>query len=181
MIYLTRFEEKDFDRLISWVTDADMMMMWGGPTFTFPLTREQLADFTAGANEPDAEMHAFNVIISGTDEKAGFITINSIDRVENRAKIGKVLIADQARGRGICVPLIKEISRVAFEELELGELYLGVFDFNHPAIRCYEQAGFQTYEYVPDIRYLYGDYHGVWRMKLTREQFASQKRPDHST
>lgn len=176
MIHLTRFEEKDFDRLISWISDADMMMMWGGPTFTFPLTREQLAAFIDGANQPTSETHAFNVVLTETADTVGFITINSIDRTEDRAKIGKVLIADEARGKGVCKPLMEEIARIGFEELGIGELYLGVFDFNHPAIRCYEQSGFQTYEYIPDIRYLYGDYHGVWRMSLTKERYQSLKR-----
>ena len=175
MVTLTTFQREDFPRLINWITDADMMMQWGGPTFTFPLTEEQLNEFSDGANRSGAESYLYNVVLDETSEPVGFITINSVDWTERTGKVGKVYISDEVRGRGLCPYLMKEVARVGFEELSLQRLFLGVFDFNEPAVRCYEHAGFRKYEHIPALRELYGELQGVWRMDYTKERWENEQ------
>ena len=44
------------------------------------------------------------------------------------------------RGKGIGQLMMEEILKVAFDELRLHRVSLGVFDFNVSAIACYEKA-----------------------------------------
>ena len=63
--------------------------------------------------------------------------------INKSARVGKVLVGDKnVRGKGIGKQLIKKILKIAFDELQLHRVSLGVFDFNLSAIACYEKAGF---------------------------------------
>ena len=46
------------------------------------------------------------------------------------------------RGRSIGKHMMKAVLHVAFEELKLHRVTLGVYDFNTSAISCYEKIGF---------------------------------------
>ena len=46
------------------------------------------------------------------------------------------------RRRGICQGMVKALLRIAFDELHLHRVSLGVYDFNHAAINCYLKCGF---------------------------------------
>lgn len=48
--------------------------------------------------------------------------------------------------------MMKAILTIAFEELKLHKVTLGVFDFNTSAIRCYENAGFVKEGFLRDAR-----------------------------
>jgi len=57
MIKLEPFTQRDFDRLISWVDNAELLMQIAGPGFSFPLTVDQLQKYL-----DDKNSYAFNVI-----------------------------------------------------------------------------------------------------------------------
>jgi RimJ/RimL family protein N-acetyltransferase len=46
------------------------------------------------------------------------------------------------RGRGIGQELVRELLRICREEFGFQEMELNVYDWNLPAIHCYEKAGF---------------------------------------
>ena len=43
--------------------------------------------------------------------------------------------------------MVKTAIAISFERLGLEEITLAVFDFNEPAIRCYEAVGFERYDF----------------------------------
>lgn len=65
MIRLEYFSKEDFQQLIDWVPDASFALQWSGPTFTYPLTKEQLEVYIEGTNQPEALKYIFKVIDNG--------------------------------------------------------------------------------------------------------------------
>ncbi|WP_085521118.1 GNAT family N-acetyltransferase [Tuberibacillus sp. Marseille-P3662] len=144
MIELQYFTRNDFDHLINWVTSPEFLLQWAGPSFTYPLDDEQLHAYIADANHPGANAFIYKVVDANTKEIIGHISLVKIDRTQQTARIGRVLVGDPAyRGKGVGEQMIQKILEVAFDNLKLSEVTLGVFDFNKGAIKCYQKAGFK--------------------------------------
>lgn len=143
MIKLQYFDKNDFEQLIGWIQSTEFALQWGGPTFTYPLTVAQLEEYTKGANKENAFRYIYKVVDTELGKVVGHISLGNVDRVNHSARVGKVLVgAPEARGKGIGLEMMKAVLKIAFEELKLHKVSLGVFDFNQSAIRCYEKAGF---------------------------------------
>ncbi|MGW6939813.1 GNAT family N-acetyltransferase [Streptomyces xanthophaeus] len=81
---------EDSPLLRTWVTDPAALMTWAGPAFSWPLDDAQLADYAA---EPGR--HAWTAVSPGTGP------VGHASFLGNR--LGRVLIAPQARGQGASV------------------------------------------------------------------------------
>lgn len=153
MLKLEPFSPNDFQQLIDWIPDASFALQWGGPAFTFPLTVEQLENYLKDSNEINASKYIFKAVEESTNSVIGHISIGNVDRINESARIGKVLIGNSdSRGKGYGTQLMLAALKVAFEELKLHKVTLGVFDFNASAIRCYEKVGFKKEGLLRDAR-----------------------------
>lgn len=142
MIRLERFTRDDIDRLIGWISGPEFLVQWAGPEFDYPLDRRQLERHLklAAAKLPDRVLYR----IARPGAIIGHIELGAIDRRNRAAKVGRVLIGEEAeRGKGAGLRALQLLLGVAFEDLNLHRLELAVYDFNRPAIRCYEKAGFR--------------------------------------
>ncbi|MDB5197440.1 MAG: hypothetical protein JWP88_1811 [Flaviaesturariibacter sp.] len=135
LVSLDPFTESDYDTLISWVDNAEMLMQFAGPAFTYPLTRAQLE-----RSQSDANRYAFKVALFGQELMIGYAKVYL---GENIAYLGRLLIADpENRNKGLGASLVYELLDLTFIELGQKRVALNVFDWNKAAIRCYEKAGF---------------------------------------
>jgi RimJ/RimL family protein N-acetyltransferase len=133
------FRIDDADALISWASSADELLQWSGPNFSFPLDRQQVADYAATAGE-------HRRIVSGEVPDANEVVAHaelSILPEHELGQIRRVAVAPQMRGHGVGLALITWLLELAFDHLGLHRLELVVFSFNEPARRCYERAGFR--------------------------------------
>ena len=136
MIKLEAFTQLDFDRLISWIDNKELLMQIAGPNFSFPLTVDQLQKYL-----DDKNSFAFNVIDTSDNNIIGHAEIYLSN--DDTCKLDKVLIGDKSnRGKGFGLQLINELVRYSFETLGVREVELNVFDWNIAGIKCYERAGF---------------------------------------
>ncbi len=70
-----------------------------------------------------------------TKKVIGHISLGKIDRINKSARIGKVLVGDTSmRGKSIGKKMMEAVLNVAFVQLKLHRVSLGVFDFNSAAI-----------------------------------------------
>jgi len=142
-IALRPFAESDFSRLIEWIRTPELLVQWAGPTqFTFPLTTGQLTGYLEESRSDRGNRRAYAAIDENGDV-AGHIELGAIDHVNQSATLCRVFVAPQARRKGYCLPMVKEILRIGFEELNLRRVDLRVYSFNEAAIRCYKGAGFR--------------------------------------
>ena len=146
MIRLHPFGRSDFDRVIQWATDVRLLMQWAGPIFRFPLDSRQLEGYLAGTEGEKPARVAWKALDGTQGRVVGHIEIDQIDYKRKRGALSRVLIGpEELRGRGLGRELVGEAIRRGFEDLDLAEIFLSVFDFNSPAIRCYEANGFELF------------------------------------
>jgi len=142
VIELRPFDPGDFALVLSCIDSEEAMVQWSGLGFHWPLTERQLADYHAATQQQNPTVCAWTVFDAESGAIAGHVALANMNPRHGVATISRVLIAPSQRGRGLCQPLIREVVRLGFEDLGLRRINLAVYDFNLPAIRCYEACGF---------------------------------------
>lgn len=176
MVELKYFGRSDFNQLIEWIDSPEFLLQWGGPEFDYPLNDAQLEKYIKNANNDNSESLIYKAIDTDTGRTVGHISLGKIDIKNRSARVGKVLVGDKnTRGKGIGQQMIREILKIAFDELHLHRVSLGVFDFNVSAISCYEKAGFIKEGLLRDSR-KYGDkYWSLWEMSILENEWLRMK------
>ncbi|MFE8704185.1 GNAT family N-acetyltransferase [Cytobacillus sp. FJAT-54145] len=176
MINLQYFERSDFKQLIDWIESPEFLLQWAGPFFEFPLTEEQLEVYIEGTNQDNSSSYVYKVVDLNTGETIGHISLAQIDRRNKSARIGKVLVGSKSvRGQGIGQKMLEEILNIAFGKLNLHRVSLGVFDFNHSAIACYERVGFIKEGLLRDSRKMGNEYWSLWEMSILEDEWLCKK------
>ncbi|SFL50070.1 GNAT family N-acetyltransferase [Salibacterium qingdaonense] len=169
------FSKEHYEQLKSWIPDGSFLMQWGGPEFCFPLNNKQLDRYVNGDDQPGLERIVYSVM----EEQAviGHISLGAVDRQNRSARIGKVLVGDRhSRGRGIGLQMMEKLCSIAFDEMKLHRVSLGVWDFNEAAVRCYERAGFVHEGRKRDIRIVRGEYWSIYEMSMLESEWEEKKK-----
>ncbi|WP_434166736.1 GNAT family N-acetyltransferase [Bacillus thuringiensis] len=162
VIKLEPFKKSDFKQLINWINSEEFLIQWSGNAFTFPLNEQQLEKYIESANTL-----AFKVIDKETSDVIGHISLGQIDNINKSARIGKVLVGNtKMRGRSIGKHMMKAVLHIAFEELKLHRVTLGVYDFNTSAISCYEKIGFVKEGLLRESKRVGETYWNLWEMSM---------------
>ncbi|MEW9674019.1 GNAT family N-acetyltransferase [Ammoniphilus sp. 3BR4] len=177
MIELKFFERSNFQQLINWFETTEFLLQWGGPNFRFPLDEQQLENYLKDANKDNSNTFVYSVIEKETGKVIGHISLGNVDRINKSARIGKVLVGDKSvRGKGIGQQMMTEILKVAFDELRLHRVSLGVFDFNSSAIACYKKSGFVKEGLLRDARKSGDEYWSLWEMSILENEWSERNK-----
>ncbi len=177
MIELKYFERSDFKQLIDWIETPEFLLQWGGPNFSFPLDDQQLEDYLNKSNTDNSTTFVYSVIEKKTGKVIGHISLGNVDRINKSARVGKVLVGDKnVRGKGIGQQMMTEILKIAFDELDLHRVSLGVFDFNSSAIACYEKSGFVKEGLCRDARKIGDEYWNLWEMSILENEWFERNK-----
>lgn len=162
VIKLKTFKKSDFKQLINWINCEEFLIQWSGNAFTFPLDEQQLEKYIESANTL-----AFKVVDEETSDVIGHISLGQIDNINKSARIGKVLVGNtKMRGRSIGKHMMKAVLHIAFDELKLHRVTLGVYDFNTSAISCYEKIGFVKEGLLRESKRVGETYWNLWEMSM---------------
>mgnify|MGYP003989091581 CR=1 FL=1 len=83
-------------------------------------------------------------IIEENDVAVGQISLYNINRSDNSAEFGRLMIGDdRALGKGVARDSAALLVTFAMEQLGITTIYLEVLKNNAPAIRIYEAVGFK--------------------------------------
>lgn len=173
MIALRPFSKKDFKQLMDWIPSESFMVQWSGSSFSFPLTPRQLKHYIRYANEDGASTYAFSVI-DDNEQLIGHISLAHIDYYHKTGRIGRVLLGEKYRGKGLCSYMFEKVLAFGFEELGLHRISLGVFDFNERAIQSYERIGFTREGLLRDVRLVDGQYWSLIEMSMLESEWAQR-------
>lgn len=138
-LHFRPFERRDFPGILRAIDTPEALMQWAGPLFAFPLDEAQLESYRLAAEQQAATRRIYTVCLPGS-EPVGHIELNEIDG--HSARLCRVHVDPSCRGRGFGRAMVRQALHLAFDELGLERVDLGVFDFNTAAIRCYEAEGF---------------------------------------
>lgn len=170
LIKLESLKRSDFKQLINWIDSEEFLIQWSGNAFTYPLNDQQLEQYIESTNTL-----AFKVIDEESKEVIGHISLGQIDNINKSARIGKVLVGDtKMRGRSIGEHMMKAVLHIAFEELKLHRVTLGVYDFNTSAISCYEKIGFVKEGLLRDSKKVGETYWNLWEMSMLEYEWRAK-------
>ena len=123
---------EDLSTVTGWIPDADTLNLFTGPRLQWPLTAEQLIDMEL--------LDGFSAWIA-VDEELTAVGHFDLTLDHRTARLGRVIIDPEKRGRGLAHALI-HLAIARARELDADEIQLNVIAGNGPASRTYERAGF---------------------------------------
>lgn len=171
-IRLEPFTPADIPELLSWVPDAHFLLQFSGPTYQFDLFTVQL-ESDIRRMERTGNNLMFRAVDNEHGKSVGHIQFTKVDRTHRSAWIGRVLVGESTvRGKGLGSAMMKAMLDMAFNDLDLIEVGLAVYDFNLAAMRCYQQLGFREYEREMVYQSKVGETWTTIRMKLLRSAYT---------
>lgn len=178
MFELHPFSLPDGPTLVGWATSREFLLQWVGPTFAYPLDLAQIEVHLRQATGPEPSILPFKLVETETDEMVGYIEFCSIERENRSGMLGRVIVgAEKRRGQGVGTWMVREATRIGFEELGLHRISLVVFDFNHAAIACYRRAGFRFEGTLREARRIGDDYWTLHSMSILEREWSPCPRP----
>ncbi len=172
MIELQPFTRADIPSLVGWNSTPEFLRQWAGDTFTHPLDAAQVEEHlkqTAAAGDL-----VFKAVERESGQAVGHIELRSIEREHRKARIARVLVGAENRGRGIGTQMMEAVLRIGFEQLGLHRMELGVYDFNTAAIACYEKVGFKKEGLLRDVTRMGEGYWSLWTMSILEDEWRAR-------
>ncbi|MDJ1493367.1 GNAT family protein [Cytophagaceae bacterium DM2B3-1] len=168
-IQLEPFTSVDFDQFIGWITSEKALIQFAGPTFHYPLTREQLEmHISSESREIFRVRHSTQNCIIGHAEMV-------VNKRNESARLALILIGDpNMRGKGLGKELIRELLSLGFNKMNLHRLELNVYDFNQSAIACYQQAGFRIEGILRENQRVGNQFWSTIVMSILKNEWESQ-------
>ena len=167
MVTLREFTSEDIPLLLLWAGEGDEreLLLWAGPSFTYPLTEGKLRVFL------ETKRNSRLFIVEHEGNASGIIELGSIDLVHRNARIQKVFIGRrEARGKGLAGLAVREVIRICTEELHLHKVTLGVLAGNRIAYRTYVGMGFSVEGIQREYRFFYGQWYDLITMAMFPER-----------
>ena len=140
MMKLIDLETEHFPILRSWLSSERDVVQWGGPELTYPITDHQLEQMLIeGRTIPPKRLCWMAADASQT--LIGHVQL-AMDWKNGVARVGRVMIAPNSRGKGLAAPMLRAVLEQAFSHPEIERTELNVYSWNGPAIRTYVKIGF---------------------------------------
>lgn len=155
---LRAFTVADYATLISWIDDAKLNYLWGGPRFTFPLDHAQLEQHCA-----QAEVISFMFDIAG--KPAGYVEL--VRKSKSHLRICRVFVSPAFRGQGMAKIMLNQLMALAINQYGASQLSLAVFERNKVAKNCYETLGFKVISHEKGTRAFAGE---TWDLLLMEKR-----------
>ena len=152
-VELREFTTLDAALLMSWIAGPIELLSWAGPTFAWPLDDEQLSAYVVESMTP--QRHTWMGVDPASGHTVGRASLR-IDADGATARLGRVLIAPDARSKGVGSALLNEVMTLTFGPFKLQRLKLGVFTHNTGAVGLYERLGFLTDRVLDDVEQVGG-------------------------
>lgn len=94
-------------------------------------------------------------------EPVGSVYFRDIDETHRKAEYGIFIGEEWARGKGVGSRTAKMMLQYGFETMHLHRIFLRVYADNKPAIRSYENAGFEREALLRDDVFTGGRFHDI--------------------
>ena len=172
-IVLRPFLREDFSRLIRWIDTPALLTQWGRWKFRFPLDNAQLDDYLRDTSTEPPTRRIYKALRS--DQVVGHVELNGISRENGTASICRVFVDPECRRVGIARAMVRQVLQIAFEEVGLRRIDLQVYDFNAPALACYERLGFVREGVLRKYAKVGDEFWDLVWMSILREEWDRQE------
>lgn len=171
MINLEPMVSDDLKQVIEWNKNStpEFLLQWSGE-FEHPLTIEQLKKFYR-FGEKGTGRFSYKIVDARTCQAIGIITLQ-LHREKSSGTIVKFLLGEESmRGKGIGQKALTKMVQKGFIEFCLRRIKLYVYDFNNPAIRCYEKVGFMKERILMGVRKVGDSYWHMFEMSIFEDEW----------
>ncbi|WP_028562551.1 GNAT family N-acetyltransferase [Paenibacillus pinihumi] len=173
-IRLREYRREDLLPMREWVNDPVITESLSD-TFLYPQTIQDTEAFIEGAMEGAGGHRGFIIAHRHTEDYIGQIDLFEIDWKNRVAELGLVIGSQVNQGRGYGTEAIRLLQRFVFQSLNLNRLQLEVYDYNRPALRCYEKCGFIEEGRLRQRQFRNGGYCDLILMAILREEYERQE------
>jgi len=132
--------QADVDELMSWFPTVDDVMVWGGPTFRYPFTRNTFFEDVYWGR-----MMSFSL----RDPAGAFAAFGQVYERLGRINLARLVASPGMRGCGVGKRLVELLMIASRDHFSCDEYSLFVFRDNTVAFECYKSMGFVVRDY-PD-------------------------------
>ncbi len=174
MIRLEPFERSDFQQLINWIDNEDLLIQWSGSLFSFPLTERSLDWYLKDSNiinESDA--FTYKAVDIETGEVVGHISLGGLSWKNRSSRISRVFVSPVATQKGICQQMTRAALQIGFEELGLHRISLGVYENNKSALNCYLKTGFNIEGVSRDVLWHNNEFLSLVEMAILENEWRA--------
>ncbi|MBX9447242.1 GNAT family N-acetyltransferase [Dickeya chrysanthemi] len=123
---LIDFTPADYPRLIRWIDNAELNLLWGGPTYAFPITLAQISEHLAN---PQFVPYLFE----HQGEIVGFVELSQVE--PHHSRLCRVFIDPAYRGRGLAREMLQAAIRQAAQQFAAHSVSLSLSVFIPKIIR----------------------------------------------
>ncbi|QZN98124.1 GNAT family N-acetyltransferase [Symbiopectobacterium purcellii] len=139
-LHLIPFTEQHFSILIGWFFSEKDIVQWGGPDLSYPLNEEHVNSMLSKTKTIPSDSFCW-MAEDDAGELCGHCQL-VFDWRNGIAKICRVVISPQHRGRGFSLPMVSMVLEKAFSYAEIERVELNVYAWNEIAIKTYSRVGF---------------------------------------
>jgi RimJ/RimL family protein N-acetyltransferase len=179
-VLLRALEWRDLGPIWQAYQDFDLELTTSGDAP--PVSDRQVHKFWAQRiKRPAPEMRYFAIEpltgCPGAGQFAGMCNLHDIDMRSRHAEVAVWIGSRDLRHLGYGSDAVQAILPYAFEVVHLEKVYLGVYDFNEGAMRCYERLGFRYEGRLRHQIYYEGRYWDEWPMRMLRSEWDLIRQP----
>ncbi|MDS1268908.1 GNAT family protein [Lipingzhangella sp. LS1_29] len=150
-------------------THADLVL-WSGTQLHWPLTQDQLRSYVDNANVD----HMILSAVADHDTVVGHASVR-VTPAHRSARIGRVLVYPDHRGRGYGAALMTAVLDIIFGQRGLHRASLGVFQHNARALGLYERLGFTREGVLRDVALVDGEWWPLVEMGLLETEYQQPR------
>ncbi|GAA08906.1 putative acetyltransferase protein [Acetobacter tropicalis NBRC 101654] len=165
MITLVPFAREHFAALSGWFGSEADIIQWGGPLVHFPLTDVQLQTMLDESHSMPPKRLCWMAMAQSLP--VGHAQLAFMWET-GTARLSRVAIAPAQQGRGLAIPMLRQIIREAFRFPTITRLELNVYAGNAPAQKTYQKLGFQQVHTQRATIQVNGTYWDTVRMSMQR-------------
>ena len=169
-IYLSPVNPEDVEKYTEWINHLSTSVKLGVSREVFGLLREQ--DIL---NDMAKEGHHLAIVSLQTNELLGNCSLTSIHPVHRTAEAGIFIGEEAVRGQGLGTDAQQLLGEYGFQLLNLQNIMLRLFEFNKPALRCYEKAGFRVIGRRTQSYYVNGHYYDEIFMEMMPRDLTAHR------
>lgn len=136
---LIPFHPSHYALLASWFDSQRGVVQWGGSQVSYPLDAAQFDRMLAETHGERPARRCWMAEVDGELVGHGQLGFEWHD---GNARLGRILIAPSARGKGWARPMLTQLIDHAYAHSEIERVELNVYTFNTHAINLYKAMGF---------------------------------------